>query len=779
LNQIKVEPADQIRTDSFNEDSIDFNKLSLIVRKNWHWMLLIFLSINAFAYLFIRYTKNVYESASEIKLDINDEASEIGIKNVMEDKYVNIVSGEIEIIRSELFLNQVLNDSAYEITFVSVGRVLNEELFGNPPAFVKVPNKSHSVYNQPISFSELNENEFRLKLESTGETVRGKYGALVSLRNIDLVLTRNNLFRKGDEVGYYFIVNSRESLLQYLLTNLLAEPLNYNANTIRVSFKDHNPYKAQAVLSKIDTLYLRYSNEQKNLANRQKIEWLSKELTQIEKRMEGFENYFENFTIENRTNDLDENLKTTVAAINQLDSERFVLSRRLIELKSFRNGIKNQQYTPGVYLRSALPPSLMTQVDALLQLQIELEKMRLSYNEITFSYQQKKKESDIILSKITDMLAEVEKSWTDHARTLEKRKATLEEEFSNYPEKNTQFSKNERFYKLYEELYLTLMESKSQFEIAQAGTTPDFKILSPASLSLRPISPNRPMILGIGLVASIVLNLFFLGILYLANNKITSLGDLERSKSTTVIGSIPANRYSEEKGIHIIDHPNSMVSEAIRSLRTNLDFFNTGVDQKTIAISSTVSGEGKSFIALNLGGVLALSNKRVVLVDLDMRKLKSYDPFEIKDPSKGVSTLLIRKHNWKDCIVKTALPNFDFIPAGPHPPNPSELMVNGEFSSFLQQLKDSYDYVIMDTPPVGLVTDGIMAMRRADISIYVFRANYSKREFIKTLQRINSLNKFSHITTLLNALPVSAKTYGYGYYEENRRKNSLRSLLKV
>jgi tyrosine-protein kinase Etk/Wzc len=774
-----VDSADHIRGESSTEDSIDFNKLSLIIRNNWHWILLIFLSINAFAYLFIRYTKNVYESSSEIKLDINDEASEIGIKNVMADKYLNIVSGEIEIIRSELFLNQVLADSAYEISFISVGRVLNQELFGNPPAFVKVPNKNHSVYNEPINFSEVNESEFRLKLESSGETVTGKYGSKVMVRDIELILTRNDLFQRGDEVGYYFIVNSRPSLLNYLLSNLVAEPLNYNANTIRVSFKDNNPYKAQAVLSKIDTLYLRYSNEQKNLANRQKIEWLSNELTQIEKRMEGFEHYFENFTIENRTNDLDENLKTTVAAINQLDSERFVLSRRLVELETFQNGIKKQNYTPGVYLRSALPPSVVTQVDQLLQLQIELEKMKLSYNEVTFSYQQKQKESDIIVSKISDMLAELHKSWTDHARSLKNRKAVLEKEFSNFPEKNTQFSKNERYYKLYEELYLTLMESKSQFEIAQAGTTPDFKILSPASLPQTPISPNRPMILGIGLVASIVLNLFFIGILYLLNNKITSLHDLEKSKSTTVIGSIPAGRSVNGQGIHILDHPNSMVSEAIRSLRTNLDFFGTSGDKKTIAVSSTVSGEGKSFIALNLGGILALSNKRVVLVDLDMRKLKTYEPFDISDPSKGVSTVLIRKHNWKECIVKTKLPNFDFIPAGPHPPNPSELMVNGEFASFLQQLKESYDFIILDTPPVGLVTDGIMAMRRADISIYVFRANYSKRDFIKTLHRINSLNKFSHITTLLNALPASSKTYGYGYYEENRRKNSLRSLLKV
>jgi capsular exopolysaccharide synthesis family protein len=222
-----------------------------------------------------------------------------------------------------------------------------------------------------------------------------------------------------------------------------------------------------------------------------------------------------------------------------------------------------------------------------------------------------------------------------------------------------------------------------------------------------------------------------------------------------------------------------MASEAMRTLRTNLDFFNTDAKQKIVAISSTVSGEGKSFIARNLGGVLALSKKKVILVDLDMRKPKTHEHIDATDLSKGVSTILIRKHSWKECVVNTFLENLDFIPSGPHPPNPSELLITGEFAVFLEQLKEKYDFIILDTPPVGLVTDGIMAMRRADVSIYVFRANYSKRDFVNNLQRIISLNKFSNVTTLLNALPVSSKTYGYGYYEENRRKNSLRSILKV
>lgn len=286
------------------------------------------------------------------------------------------------------------------------------------------------------------------------------------------------------------------------------------------------------------------------------------------------------------------------------------------------------------------------------------------------------------------------------------------------------------------------------------------------------------MILGVGLVASFVVNFFFIGILYLINNKITNIHELEQFSDVPVLGVVPASTNTNGSLIHVINHPKSMVSEAFRTLRTNLDFFSPTTKQKTIAISSTVSGEGKSFIAMNLGGVMALSRKKVILLDLDMRKPKTNLPTPFNDNTKGVSTILIRKNSWQECVVKTPVAELDFISSGPHPPNPSELLLNGAFEQLLDDLKKHYDYVIMDTPPVGLVTDGIMAMKRADISIYIFRANYSKKDFLANLQRIININKFTNITTLFNAMSVNdKKSYGYGYYEESNG-NSLKSIFK-
>ena len=260
-----MEQRNQIKNIPAISESIDFGKLVVILRNNWIWIALIFIVVNSGAYLIIRYTKNLYQSESEIKLDIKSDASVLGMKNVFEDQYLNLISGEIEIIQSKLFLNEVVEESDFGITFMSVGRVLDQELYPLAPATVHVHNGDHSLYNVPIYFSENNDNSYTLSVGEHGKAITGKYDQKLQVDDLQLSLTRNDAFVKGDEVAYYFLINSKDALLHYLVSNLAAEPLNFNANTIAIRFKDHNAAKAQTVLNKVDTVYLEFSNEQKIL----------------------------------------------------------------------------------------------------------------------------------------------------------------------------------------------------------------------------------------------------------------------------------------------------------------------------------------------------------------------------------------------------------------------------------------------------------------------------------------------------------------------------------
>lgn len=747
-------------------ENIDFGKLRTIVRSNIFLIILIFVIANAISILYVRYTKDVYESESEIKLDVKQDASELGIREIVPDKNLDLISGEIETIQSKLFLNTVIDSLDLSISYFSIGSFLNEELYKASPFTVKFITLSPAQHNVSFSVEQKNSSEFELRIGEDGPSIQGSFNQPLTVGNSELIIYK----KRGDEfqssIHYSFIYNSREVLLDYLARNLTVEPLNFSAKTIKVSFADKNPVKARDLVNGIDSLYLQYSNAQKNLANKQKIDWLNNELSEIEEEMGGYEDYFENFTLKNKTSDLKEDLKKTISLINRIDSQRFELSKRITEINQLLDNVAMGDFYLNNLQRKAVPDAINKNLEKMQLLMVEMDRMKLSYNESTFAYRQKEKEIQTIKDALFKELTSLKAEWLQRLQELNNSKGRLEGAFANMPDKNTQYNKKQRFYKLNEEIYLTLMQHKSEFEIAQAGSTPDFKLLSTATLPTIPIEPKKSIIYGIGFVAGIVLSIFLIGILYLANNKITNPDEVERITGVPLLGIVPKVRRHRGSDIYIKDHPKSMVSEAMRTLRTNLDFFRVSEPKKIIAISSTVSGEGKSFIALNLGGIMALSQKKVVLLDLDMRKPKNNTISSVSDASKGVSTILIRKHAWQECITKTSVENLDFIPSGPQPPNPSELLLNSEFTTMLEGLKTQYDFILLDTPPVGLVTDGIMAMKWADISIYVFRANYSKKDFLKNLKRVLKLNKFSNVTTVLNALPpVHEGYYGSGYYE--------------
>jgi len=751
---------------STSPESIDPEKLSAVVRKNLLWIILIFIATNLTAYLTIRWTKDLFESESELKLDIKRDASELGIKTMIDDQNLNIISGEIEQIKSKLFFSKLIDSLDLTISYYSVGKVLKDEMYKRSTFLVHCEKNNPAHADIPIYFDFQQADKFVIRVGESGKSVTGKFDVPFEFDGTLLTISKTSFFVEDDGNTYYFVLNSRAHLIDYLSKNIQVDPLNFQANTIRISFQDNNATKAYDIVNKIDSLYIIYSNEQKNLANKQKIEWLNKELGQVETRMEGFEDYFESFTLKNKSSDLNLDLKRTIAAINKVDSQRYELTKKVTELNILLESVTDGKPTTTNQPYKFLPDYINKRFEELNKVSQDIDRLSLAYNENTFAFKQKEQELNAAKDQVFAQLTKIKKEWLASLAELSNRKAKLEIEFAGMPDKNTQFSKNQRYYKLYEEFYLSMMQSKAEFEIAQAGSIPDFKILSPATLPVKPISPKKYLILGIGLVSGIVLNFFFIGILYLLNNKITSIKEVEHGTQVPLLGAIPTSRSSVETMFHVIDNPKSMVSEAIRSLRTNLEFFNTTNQSKVITISSTISGEGKSFLAMNLGGVLALSRKKVVLVDLDMRKPKNEKYPSGNDSSKGMSTVLIKKNTWTECVVPTSLENFDFIPSGPHPPNPSELLLNGEFTEFLDDLKKTYDYIVIDTPPVGLVTDGIMAMKRSDLSIYVFRANYSRRSFMDNLTRVITINKLTRVSTVLNALPINTGNYGYGYYED-------------
>jgi capsular exopolysaccharide synthesis family protein len=764
-----IPPIDPVSYQNETIADIDFDKLRSIIRKSMPWLIAMLLITNLGAYLLIRWTKPVFESESELKLEFKSEATALGINNLVENQNLNHLSGEIELLSSKLFFNKVIDATDIDVSYNYRGNILDDERYNHSAFTVDYKMVGGMLYDQEINIHFIGGDQFGLTYEIAGEkySKTHKFGEKIKTGQAELTITPTSYYNNEVGNGHFFVIHSRKALEEYFAANFNVQPRNFQANTIRLSLKDNNRFKAKELVDVIDSLYLQYSQDQKTVENNQKINWLNTELGQIGEKLEGYEDYFEKFTLKNRTNNLDVVMAETIKAINDLDSQRFQLTKRINALHELGGQVNNETYGLIAINEEQYAVDLIADIHRYNDIILKNKRVLDTYSESTQAYQNKLQElnqaKDFLKSSIEAKMEYLQ----DNMSSLNRRKTSFEASFNDIPGKDREYKKAKLYYALYEDHYLALMQAKTDFQVARAGTKTDITILSEATLPVRPIAPDKLIIHGIGLVMGLVLCFVFIAIRYLLSNTITNLAELERLTGSPILGAIP--RYSKSKLVNtrmvIDENPRSSISEALRSIRTNIEFLSSSKTSKVISVTSTVGSEGKTFVSVNLGGVISLSKKKVVIVDLDMRKPRVHRAFNNEVNDKGVSTILIDKHSIEESICSTTIDSLKYIPAGPTPPNPSELLLNGSFEKLLEDLKSQFDIVILDTPPSAIVTDATLVMKKVDVPIYVFKADYSKKSFVETLNRLIQVNKFGHISIILNSLQSSGdKKYGYGYY---------------
>jgi tyrosine-protein kinase Etk/Wzc len=293
---------------------------------------------------------------------------------------------------------------------------------------------------------------------------------------------------------------------------------------------------------------------------------------------------------------------------------------------------------------------------------------------------------------------------------------------------------------------------------------------------------------AIGVGISIVLSVILLTVRFISHDTIDSVEEIEKQINVPILGSVPFHTFKGKLTKQVVtDNPKSEIAEAIRTIRTNLDFMipNNG-GKKLLSVTSTIGSEGKTFISVNLGAIISMSNKKVILIDLDMRKPKLHLALE-KQNNFGMSNLLVGQMKLSEVINHSSHENLDYISAGPPPPNPSELILLTELDDIISELKDIYDVIIIDTPPIGLVTDGMIIMKKVDLSLYIVRSEYSKRAYLRSINKLHGQTKIQHLSIIFNGVKRHGgvgygygATYGYsdpsGYYEDSEKKSKFNFL---
>ncbi len=747
-------------------DSLDFIKFLVVAQKNMIWVIMIFILCFSAAYIYLRYTKPIFESSSVIKIEKKEETSIAFKMNQVEDNDNKILSSEIEILKSRTFFEKLVRKLKFDVSIYAYGSVNYQERYNNQPFRIDYVILDNSFYDHNFDIEVIDNNSFYLYPTTNNDLKKAyKYGQLISANGYQFKIHKI-VEELESNSRFFFTINSENKQVADLMNGFDVVVLNLDAKTIKLSFKNSDPSKARDIVAAIDSLYLIESLSKKFKTQEQSLAFLRGQLEDTEAKLQEFEIKLESFSRKNRSFDIKGDFGKNLLKSEEFEKSMYEIRSEISLLDQLKDIIiEDRDIKPHLIAYNGLNNSqISTLLTQLNKLQIELQQVLNTSKENTFSYNTKKIELETVKSNILNTIVFSKKTLNDKIYGISTKISETENKFNYLPSRETELTRLKRLYTVYEKFYLTILEKESEFGIAKAGMVPEFTVLSEPQLPRIPIFPIYSTVYITALGIAFVISFILIVVKYFLHNTINNQGELEKGTIAPVVGVVP--KYKKEKlevsRLVVDKHPKSPLSEALRSIRTNLEFLIPENKTKRImSVTSTISGEGKTFVAINLSGVIALSGVKVVIIDLDMRKPKIHRAFDV-DNEVGMSTILIGKNTVEQCIHKTSIDSLDFISAGPTPPNPSELILRDEFDKTLKHLHTIYDLIFIDTPPVGLVTDGIIIMKKVDQPLYVVRAEYSKKGFEKNINKLVINNNFKNLGAILNGFDNSIG-YGYGY----------------
>ena len=755
----------------------EFNAIILnnVLRKHWYKpvILVVFGIITAFIYL--RYTKQTFESSSIIQLVEEDK-----VKDVLGDKGIvqasTDLSKEIEFLRSDVLFDAVLKQLNMNVSLFSEGKLLTKDLYGNAPFSIVIYSLYDSSFcGKRIDLSIENKNIILLTYSHNGKIfkTKGALNNIIKTNHFELSIKSNNAKEVYDVIQsntLYFKFNNQKILRDEMKSGLNIEQLDPNAKTIKISFSNNNPKICYNVVDNLIDTYINFDKINKQTKTNQTIVFINQQLDSLSRILKSSQDSLSNFQRNEKisnpervetqlSNDINE-LTLSLLEINQEISILVMINNKI---SIDPNRLEIYRLIPEMVGKKSFEASLLRQVEELNQL---LEAQEDLLREVTKENKQNKVLNERIKNRILTIkqgINIIDDRLKNDKGIIEARITELESNYFELPEKKMEFDRLKYIQELNNRYFTLFTEKKIEYELSNAGYSSSNRILNAPTVPIAAIYPNNKLTYFLLGFLGLLLGLGTIIFKYLTYNEITNIQDLQAllPSETNILGSVPIHRkkmkYSQ---IVVNEKSKSRLAESIRNIRSNMSFINK--DAKVIAVSSSVSGEGKTFVILNLAGLIAASGKKTLIIDLDLRKPKIHHGFNVENAS-GMSNLISGLSTSDEVIKHSTYNNLDFITSGLIPPNPSELIQSDAFKTILSDLKERYDIILIDNPPVGIVSDGIHILAQADIPIYIFKANYSKRIFAERVEELFKVQKIKNLNVILNGVENNNSIYGYGY----------------
>ena len=765
-----------------SEEQVNIQELLFRYLIHWPWFVVSIIICIACAWGYLRLTTPIYNISATVLIkdekkgggaSMSSDLEKMGLEGFVSSS--SNVDNEIEVLRSKSLAREVVNNLGLFVTYMDEDEFPSKELYHTSPVLVslthqeadKLPGRMEiNMILQPTGALgvqiTVGEKEYRKQFDKLPAVFPTDEGTIAFFANNDTLsaVCPENITKERHITAF---INRPFSVLKEYVSSLSIAPTSKTTSVVVISLENTNTRRGRDYINKLLEMYNINANNDKNEVAQKTAEFIDERIGIISKELGSTEQDLENFKRSAGITDLSSEAQIALTGNAEYEKKRVENQTQInlvMDLQRYMKGNEYEVLPSNIGLQDAASAGAIDRYNQMLVERKRLLRTSTENNPTIINLD----------TSIRAMRTNVQATLDATLKGLQITKEDLAREASrdsrrinDAPTQERQFVSIARQQEIKSGLYLMLLQKREENAITLAATANNAKIIDEALADDNPISPKKMLVYLAALVLGVGLPVGVIYLIGLTKFKIEGRADVEKLTSLPVVGDIP---LADEKtgSIAVFENQNNLMSETFRNVRTNLQFMLEN-GKNVILVTSTISGEGKSFISANLAISLSLLGKKVVIVGLDIRKPGLNKVFNIPKKEHGITQYLTNTTaNLMDFVQPSDInKNLFILPGGTVPPNPTELLARGGLEKAIETLKANFDYVILDTAPVGMVTDTLLIGRVADLSVYVCRADYTHKAEFTLINELAENNKLPNLCIAVNGLDLNSRKYGYYY----------------
>lgn len=761
-------------SESNHPEDISLGEVLYKYIRHWPLFLLLVVTSLAVAWLFMRYTPRIYQTKASILIkDAQNNSSNdvLDAFNMFSSK--KTVENEVEILQSNTLLKEVVLELGLYAPVMADGRIMSQSAYVISPVMIEARNpetlkkatKIHFTFNPLDQTVQIGKDTWKLN-----EYFQSEYGTLKFVPNNHYRPTRSS---NGDsDIEYYFSLNSVKNAANSLRSRLNVSASSKQSTVVEIIIRDEVPERGEDIINSLMKLYNKAAIHDKNLLAANTLKFVDDRLKFVSGDLDSVEGNLQNFKSNNRITDISSQGQIFLQTVSANDQKISDINMQLAVLDQVEDYVKSKGSVGGI-----VPATLGVNDPILSNLLQKLSDLELQYTQIKTLVPENNPQIIALVDGMDKLRPGILENIQNQRRSMIAGRNDLIATNDQYtamlrgiPKKEMELLGITRQQAIKSGIYTFLLQKREETMLSFASTVADSRIIDYAESSDIPVSPKTKIIFLGAIVGAIILGIAMIYLRDLLVQSIQSKSELEKITSIPVLGEIDFDQ--SKKSIIVSDGKRSFVAEQFRHLRTSLNYLGIDEDHKNILVTSSISGEGKSFVVMNMAISLSLMDKKVAVLEFDLRKPKISEMLDIPRTT-GISNYLIGKKNAEEITFKTAFNNLYFLPSGPIPPNPSELISNGRLPELLKYLNKHFDYILIDSAPVNPVTDSFILSGLSDVTLFIVRHDFTPRALLQKLERFSGMNTLKNPAIIYNGVKsksLTTKSYGYNYgYTEDKQ----------